>query len=69
MLLDKMYAFIDMLCNVVIVFVVCFNFKVEGHILKFIVYFCMDDMLLVSMDAVMTALMPYYFSMSLFCAP
>jgi len=36
-----MYAFIYVLAYVVIIFVVCFNFEMKRHILKFIVDFYM----------------------------
>ena len=69
MLLDKMYAAIDVLRNVVILLIVALKDHVEGNVFELVVNFLVRLTILVYAEVVMTARIPYSFKMSAFWAP
>lgn len=66
MLLDKMYAAIDVLRNVVILLIVALKDHVEGNVFELVVNFLVRLTILVYAEVVMTARIPYSFKMSAF---
>jgi hypothetical protein len=66
MLLDEVYAAIDVLRNIVILLIVALKDHVEGNILELMVNFLVRLTILVYAEVVMTARIPYSFKMSAF---
>ena len=64
-----MDAIVDMLDDIIIVFIVGLYFKMKRDVIEWIIYVCIFYMILVSIEAVITALIPYSFKMSGFWAP
>ena len=69
MLLDKMYAAIYVLRNIIILLIVALEHQVEGNVPEVVAYFLVRWAILVYAEVVMTARIPYSFKMSAFWAP